>query len=209
VAGAALTSTPAGTVDQAIVIDLVHRTTRTIPGLPGDRNAVAVGVSDRGLVAGASWTTGSILTAHGFVYDPHTGLTTPIPMTGQVLVTAPRAISATGEVVGGWGGGDAFTYDPSTGTTTDLAPAPGDSSAQALGVNEQGQVVGESTGTTCHAVLWSPGGTRVTPIGPTTGSVNWFATGINDHGKVVGLAQGAGTSQGFMANVPPQLRVKR
>jgi uncharacterized membrane protein len=174
---------------------------------PGDTRSVVVGAFGRGQVVGASWSGGgSILTGRGFVYDALGRTYTTIPTVGGVITTSPRAVSRSGEVVGGWGGGDAFSYDASTGTTTDLGTLPGDTGSQAWGVDRLGNIVGESTGTTCRAFVWTPksGGT-MTQIGPSS-TDNWFATAISDRGTIALTVESPTSDQAELAHLPRALR---
>ena len=68
----------------------------------------------------------------------------------------------------------------------DLGTLPGDIASWAYGINNAGQVVGESHGTSrYHAFLWQNG--NMTNLGTLGGTVS-YAYGINDSGQVVGFA---------------------
>jgi hypothetical protein len=207
VSGARVVLDHGSDVEQAVVADTVDHLAITVAGLSADTQSVAVGMTDKGLVAGASWTTGSVLTGHGFVRDLVSGTVVAIPTIGGVTVTAPRTMNDDGEVVGGWGTGDAFSYDPATDATTDLGHLPGDTSSQAWAVNGLGQIVGESTGSTSRAVLWTrSGGGTLTPIGPKDPAANWFATGIDQNGRIAVTAEALTSDQAYVARVPRSLR---
>ena len=71
------------------------------------------------------------------------------------------------------------------GQITTLGEVSGDSSAQVLGLNDEGQIVGASNSATAnHPVLWQNGAlTQLSLLGP---SYNARAFGINDQGVIVG-----------------------
>jgi len=71
------------------------------------------------------------------------------------------------------------------GQITTLGEVSGDSSAQVLGLNDEGQIVGASnSATTNHPVLWQNGAlTQLSLLGP---SYNARAFGINDQDVIVG-----------------------
>ena len=108
-------------------------------------------------------------------------------------------VNSAGTVVGTDGNGNAFTLVG--GTQTNFIPL-GGTAAAAFGINDKGQIVGQSTlaATTPGFVQTAPN-TFVTinaPSGPDT--VN--AQGINNHGLIVGFYVGTdGQDHGFMANL--------
>ena len=85
----------------------------------------------------------------------------------------------------------AFTYQVKGAVAqyavTDLGTLPGGTSSIALGVNNSGQIVGWSSGTTNHAFLYSAGSMQ--DLGALiTGRSYSQATGINSNGQVVGFS---------------------
>jgi probable HAF family extracellular repeat protein len=77
----------------------------------------------------------------------------------------------------------AFSY--SGGVKTDLGTLPGDVNSAAADLNDSGQLVGVSYGTTEHAVLWQSSTTPPIDLGNLGGS-NMEAVAINATGQVVG-----------------------
>ncbi len=81
---------------------------------------------------------------------------------------------------------------PAAYTVIDLGMLPGDTYSLASGINERGDVAGESEG---HAVLWQHG--RIIDLGNLGGYS--FAADINERGEVVGSSSlGDGTTHAFL-----------
>ncbi|TMG97555.1 MAG: hypothetical protein E6H69_12840, partial [Betaproteobacteria bacterium] len=80
-----------------------------------------------------------------------------------------------------------YFWDPLSGTT-EIAPLPGDTEVRALGLNNLGEVVGDSgPATTRHPFRWNAlQGTRLLAGLLGIGSVS--AKAINDAGEIVGNA---------------------
>jgi probable HAF family extracellular repeat protein len=81
------------------------------------------------------------------------------------------------------------------GTLQALLPYPGDQISAAVGINNNGQVVGGSgpcaplsPAIGAHAVLWQSGSTTATDLGNLGGSTNNVAFGINGQGQIVGIS---------------------
>lgn len=105
-----------------------------------------------------------------------------------------NAINALGAVAGGaYPPGDVtnefgYFWTPS-GSSSKLAPIAGGYSSYATGVNQKGQIVGQSTFDTSgsvHAVLWTNGTVR--DLGTLPGGDSSFGTGINASGEIVGAS---------------------
>jgi probable HAF family extracellular repeat protein len=162
--------------------------------LPGSSGGVARAINAFGQVVGYSGG------AHAFLWQTATGM--------QDLGTLPggagsRAldINDQAQVVGSSytavGKLHAFLWQPSTGMQ-DLGTLPGDeytathdiSFSEALGINNQGQVVGDSSaGRNIHAFVWQAS-TGMHDLG-TLGGPNSYALDINDLGLVVGWSSTA------------------
>ncbi len=87
------------------------------------------------------------------------------------------------------------------GTMQSLAPFPGDHISAAVGINDNGQVVGGSgpcaplsPAIGSHAVLWQKGSSRATDLGNLGGSTNNVAFAINGQGQIVGISALSGNA---------------
>jgi probable HAF family extracellular repeat protein len=138
----------------------------------------AFDVNFRRQIVGSAWGPALLWTPGG--------ATTPI--TPEQHLASPRAINDLGQVVGSYlaGGTDrAFSWTADTGFI-DLGSFGGPTS-RAFGVNNHGQVVGESLTATQErrAFLW----TRETGLTDLGGDFS-SAHGINDRGEIVGTSSG-------------------
>lgn len=173
-----------------------------------------LGVNDAGIAAG--FYNDADGNPHGFEYDIATGGFTEVDVSGATATTV-TGINNAGvlsgiDVVGGVTEG--FIDD--NGTITQLTGPAGASMTQALGLNNEGQVVGDymdANGNT-HGFVYSVGtGTYTTIDDPNEGVVGGVTStvvnGINDQGQLVGFYTDAGgnvdgmlaTVQGVVANV--------
>jgi len=94
----------------------------------------------------------------------------------------------------------AVIWNPN-GTMRALSPFPGDQISGAVGINNNGQVVGASgpcaplsPAIGAHAVLWQNGSTSATDLGNLGGSTNNVAFGINGEGQIVGISALSGNA---------------
>jgi probable HAF family extracellular repeat protein len=188
---------------------------RALPLIGTDTSGAATAINDSGQIVGISGicdqAVGRFSAIHAVMWQGNT-----VKNLGSLGVPAwntPMAINQEGIVVGfanAPGGGDpgnfnvhAFVWTPSTGMR-DLGTLPGDTTSQALGINDQGLIVGESCGASgCRAVLWQNGkivdmNTLVAP-GFTDQLVD--ANDINDEGVITGQSMNAasGVSSTFVA----------
>jgi probable HAF family extracellular repeat protein len=111
-------------------------------------------------------------------------------------LTAGAAACGVGLVAGGaaWSqncdGQYSCAVESSGGNAVNLGGLPGTTGAAAYGVNDIGQVVGQSGD---HAVEWRDG--SVISLGAPPGSTGTVATAINDAGQVVGTGDIGGASR--------------
>src|SRR5258708_1636142 len=73
-------------------------------------------------------------------------------------------------------------------TITDLGTLPGNTSSQAMDINDKGQVVGQSWGSSgSYAFLWQNGTMTQLPVSASASSS--IAFGINNNGQITGQIQ--------------------
>lgn len=186
-----------------------------LPLIGNDTSGAATAVNDRGQIVGISGlcdqAVGRYSAIHAVLWQD--GRTIDLGNLGGVAWNTPMAINEFGVVVGfanvpggrspGSFHAHAFVWSAAAGMR-DLGTLPGDSISEALGINDEGLIVGESCGASgCRAVLWRDGGivdlnTQVA-LGYTNQLV--FANDINDAGEITGQALDAttGVSAAFLA----------
>lgn len=171
---------------------------KELPPLSGDSTSAATAINDLGQVVGISGAcgvaVGGVSAAHSVLWED--GVPTEIPNLGGHTWNTPAAINNQGTVVGfslpagqdGTTNFEAFLWTQAGGLVR-LGKLPGDSFAEALGVNENNQVVGLSAGGPhgLRAFLWQ--NQVMTDLNCLTvpGSPYLiFANDINDSGEISG-----------------------
>jgi probable HAF family extracellular repeat protein len=181
-----------------------------LPPLPGDSDAAAVAINDRGQAAGGSSPICGPLSpagsAHAVLWQD--GVVTDLGSFGGVMSNVALAINNRGQVVGASdlpGDTTSHAFLSENGAMTDLGTLPGDFLSVAWGINDEGQVVGESCDVNgnCRAFLWQD---KVmtdlnTLVDPGSSLYLIVAQTINSRGEIVGEAfdQSTGDVPAFLA----------
>ena len=204
----------------AVMWDLGRNEKTVLPPFGEDSASAATAINNRGQVAGISGdcdqSVGRDSARHAVIWENGT---TRLLRSDADSWNTPTSMTESGDIVVGFSntpGADRVspTLRAVLWTTRDdlcpkvpgtdmcvLAPVAGDTSAQAWGVNERGQVVGTSCGQVCRAFLWENGVTI--DLNAAKGNyphhlVN--AMDINARGQITGRAQKAdGTSVAMVA----------
>jgi probable HAF family extracellular repeat protein len=174
----------------------------TLPPLPGDVSAWAIGINNYGQVIGVSGDcvspnfngNGGTTPQHVVIWQH--GTATNLKTLGGSSAF-PWAINSRGQVAGESNlAGDTnfhtFLWAEDTGMQ-DLGTLPGDVYSGAFGINEQGQVVGGSCTQSfnlCRAFVWQNGvmtDVNALVIGPTSLHL-WFGNDINSRGEIAAYA---------------------
>ena len=161
-------------------------------GTLGGTSGAPASMNNRGQVAGNSNMPGD-LTFHPFLWDRKKGIR-DLGTLGGDNGTVDQ-INEAGDVVGkadlpGSQLHDGFLWRK--GTMTDLGTLPGDPCTRANWINEQRQIVGNSSDCTnpFHAILWEDGGPAIdlnTLIPPNSSLQLTNAYDINDRGEIAGV----------------------
>ena len=169
-----------------------------LPPLPGDSTTAATAINDLGQVIGISGAcgiaVGGVSAAHSVIWQ--NGVPTEIPNLGGHAWNTPTAINNAGTVVGfslpagqdGTRNFEAFLWTQAGGLVR-LGKLPGDIRAEALGVNENNQVVGLSRGGPHgrRAFIWQNGVMTDLNCLTVPGSPYLlFANDINNRGEISG-----------------------
>ena len=168
---------------------------RELPPFPGDPDAFAGAINDKGQIVGGSGpctiTMGNIF--HALLWENDTLI--DLGNLGGSTGNGANQINNREQVVGQSGTPDGFVHAFlwKNGVMTDLGTLPGLPISQALGINEKGQIVGfaqDATGdeSSSVALLWQDGklidlNTLISADSP------WFlqeAFSINDRGQIAG-----------------------
>jgi probable HAF family extracellular repeat protein len=171
-----------------------------LPPLPGDSTSAATAINDKGQVVGISGAcgiaVGGVSAAHAVLWE--NGVPTDIGNLGGHSWNTPTAINNQGTVVGfsllagqdGTRNYEAFIWTKEGGIHS-LGKPPGDIRSAAFGINDKGQVVGQSRGgpNVFRAILWENG--ILTDLNTLTVPGSLFllyANDINNAGEIVGEA---------------------
>lgn len=203
VAGAAESATLVPPCVQGLATPVVWEkgVPQELPMFPGDLAGVALAINDEGQSAGF---TASCTDGHALLW--RNGIATDLGNLGGTFGVA-NAINNQGKVVGnsnlrGDTTSHAFLWEH--GTITDLGTLPGDIGSVALGINNKGQVVGDSSDASGeHPFLWQNGAmTNLNALIPAGSSLFLIdANGVNSRGEISGLAFDTNTSElhGYLA----------
>src|SRR5262245_1739922 len=183
---------------------------RELPPLPGDSTSAATGINDKGQVIGISGACGTavggVAARHAVLWE--NGKPIHLGNLGGVAWNTPMALNERGDIVGFSNvskddgavfNAHAFLWTRGHGIQ-DLGTLPGDSISQALGINEQRQIVGISCTAgfaSCRAFLWEHGVMMdLNDTVPDDYADHLFtANDINNLGEITGLALQAGTGE--------------
>jgi len=195
---------------RAVVWTLGGDRPRELPLIPGDTSSAATAINDQGQVVGISGicdqAVGRFTAAHAVLWER--GKVTDIGNLGANAWNTPMAINQQGDVAGfaDTPGDDpnqanflhAFLWTKHDGIR-DLGALPGDVFSEALGINDQGQVVGTSCDANgaCRAFLYQDGQMTDlnTLVAPGYTDVLTTAQDINDRGEITGRAFNASTGE--------------
>jgi probable HAF family extracellular repeat protein len=183
------------------------RFTLTDLGVTDGGEAGAMGINDRGQVAGCAENVRNALFGHAVVWDR--GRVRDIGVLPGDAYCRANDINNRGQVVASsynaFNHNQAFVWQ--NGSKTELAGLDGYPHSKALSINNGGQVAGYAqTGAydarrelVARAALWTVGGGRPADLG-TLGGDNSAAYGVNDRGQVVGKADTAlfGSTHAFL-----------
>lgn len=178
---------------------------QTLPPESSDDSGSATAINHRGDIVGISGScdqaVGRYTARHMVVWQ--NGRMTDLGNLGGDAWNTPLAINQSGDIVGfanTMPGPDfslhGFFRSHAGGPLTDLGVLyPGDSVVEALGVNDQGQVVGLSCGGSgCHGFIWQDGVmTDLNTLVPGYTGVIEAAQDINDLGQITGQALDSAT----------------
>jgi probable HAF family extracellular repeat protein len=172
---------------------------KVLPTLSGDNDGAAVAINDKGQIVGISGPCGDddgMGAAHAVLWQ--NGAVTNLPNLGGKYFNTAAAINEKG-LIAGWVdlANDTALCTPAChavlwttrGGFKDLGTLPGDLNSLAYGVNDQGQVVGQSmdaNGNT-RAFIWQDGVmTDLNTLIPHGSTTLAYAGDINDKGEVTG-----------------------
>jgi probable HAF family extracellular repeat protein len=177
--------------------------------LPGGTGSSATAINASGQVVGDSTFAGTGLD-HAFLYS-NGALQDLGTLGGANNFSSANAINAAGEVVGQSstpGGADAFLYK--NGTMYDLGTLPGPQESSATGINDEGDIVGESLdkNTQRFAAFLYADGTMYNLndlLANGQGYLVTQATGINNAGQIIAYATTPSGAQNAVLLLPSSI----
>jgi len=181
--------------------EIIHE----LPTFPGDPDGFAIAINDKGQAVGQTGDCRSSF--HAVLWD--NGTVSDLGNLGE-LQLAPQDINNQAQVVG-------YALSPSTlvaflwenGVATSLGTLPPDVFSLAFGINEKGQIVGDSCDESfaCRAFLWQNG--TMTELNSLVNDPNApfleNANSINSRGQIAGktTVQGTPIADAFLATPSP------
>ncbi len=189
----------------AFTYDVNSGTLADLGVLPGHTESYAMAINTAGRVAGISRKSTSPSDSRAFLFDgtmhdlgPATGVS-DINDSGQIVG---------GRVVGGASNWTAYRCDTSSGSPqfVDLGPLPGFVSSEAMGINNDGDIVGHSvsnwgSGQQIHAFICPAGGQMQDLNSLVPANSGWeltWASGINDEGQIAGTGTYNGRRHAYL-----------
>ena len=180
-----------------------------LPPLPGDSTSAATAINDKGQVVGISGAcgiaVGGVSAAHSVLWE--NGVPINIGDFGGHTWNTPTAINNDGVVVGFSLPADqegtrffrAFVWTKETGIKR-LNEIAGDVRSAALGINDDGQIVGFSRtgGAVLRAVIWQNADANITNLNDVAANGSPYlviAGDINNSGTIAGYAFDAATGE--------------
>lgn len=157
--------------------------------LPDTPYGEATAVNRHGVIAGYMYDAGFVLRAA--VWSPGSDAQLLGGQTAWAFAISDGGV-VTGQVMPAPGTGAAFRWEPGVGF--EALPTLGGTSAIGRGINNLGDVVGESyreNGFSRIAAWWKPSDDEVVDLG-TLGGPESSATDVNNHGQIVGWSLNAG-----------------
>jgi probable HAF family extracellular repeat protein len=164
--------------------------------LPGDASSEAFAVNNGGRATGYSSGRSGI---RAVVWSSNYSIQA-LPVLAGSASSRGLGISEAGDVVGvAVVGGMSHAVLWHGSAAQDLGALPGDKTAEALAINNQGQIVGSSGDISVarHAVLWSAKGV-IQDLGTLPGGDSSRALGISDNGVVVGTSESSNGTRAFV-----------
>jgi probable HAF family extracellular repeat protein len=170
-----------------------------LPTYPGDPDGAAVAINDRGQIVGISGPCADddgMGARHAVLWE--NGTVTNLGNFGGQYFNTAAAINSFGQIAG-WSdlANDTALCTPAchaflwtkSGGIQDLGVLPGDQNSLAYGINDQGQVVGQSIDAegNSRAFIWQNGKmTDLNTLTPPGSPFLLFAGDVNDEGEITG-----------------------